>query len=194
MKEGNRRKDVEKWHLSYEFVRECRSVVRGCKHWTEYLINPDLEGTVEVSGPENFAATIKKSRLAKSQGSVAVLDMMRHSKEGREFGCAIVAGGDRDPNDRVIGPEKKKKLEGLLESQFLWIGDSGASTHMTNVWEGFTHVWKSNSVAILHGNVIISQWRKKGYGKGAWWNMMSKIRKLDPRGRLYWMMCSISVT
>ncbi len=64
-------------------------------------------------------------------------------------------------NDEVK-PKKKKDIDDSL----IWVGDSGASAHMTNVWKGFSKVRKENSKVILAQPEVTTQVKFAGDWKG----------------------------
>ena len=48
--------------------------------------------------------------------------------------------------------------------QCLWVGDTGASSHMTSIWEGFTEMEKDDSTATFGAGGI----GLKAAGTGVW--------------------------
>ena len=65
--------------------------------------------------------------------------------------------------EQVEGIQDKEKD---FEKMFVWIGDTGASSHMSHVWEGFTRVSEGQAKACFARDGDEAQARVSGDWKG----------------------------
>ena len=86
-------------------------------------------------------------------------------------------------------PPKSPTLE--IEETCLWIGDTGASSHMTNVWQRYTHVFQDRSKTNFGkvGSDAIGQyagsWLGRQYHQGKVHKQVTKGKKIALENVLY---------
>jgi hypothetical protein len=111
-------------------------------------------------GCRNFPTSNKKPLTGKQKLKRIPIKSKKGDKVEDEFSQGELVFMVRDGTNK-----DKRKPDDVLNYQ-IWVGDTGASTHMTNYWDGFCKVKQENSKAIFAQTDLTTPIKWSGEWKG----------------------------